>query len=242
MSGRKPMSSIRSASSRTTNELVAQFKVPRRHVVQDAARGADDDVDARVEASRSGSRSACRRRWRRCILAAVRPACRLRREPGRPIRGWAPGPGLRSLRGRLELLQDRDRERRGLAGAGTGLAHTVDPLHRPGNQARLDRRRLGRSRACCRAARITSDSPEVDETRNRCRCRGVGQVDFGSPGSPRICTGHNRSTASGFRQTSANPCRRLLTDPPPLRTDRRALTIRWPMFTPQEPTRGRRSS
>ena len=49
MSGRKPMSSIRSASSSTRYSMPVELRVRRAHVIEQPARRRDDDVDAAAE-------------------------------------------------------------------------------------------------------------------------------------------------------------------------------------------------
>ena len=153
-SGRKPRSSISSASSRTSAADVAELQVALLGQVEQPARGADDDLDA-----------ACQRLDLRLVgaaavdgedadAAAAAGASRGRRPPGRPARGWgrrrgpaacpASASGVEPLVGRGDdPLQQRDAEAERLAGAGLGLADDVVAGQRDRQGHRLDRERVG---------------------------------------------------------------------------------------------------
>ena len=142
------MSSMRSASSRTRISSVSSVTSRCSIEVEQAAGRGDEDVDAAARAPRpaapwptppkmtvrrqragGGRRS---RSSRRSALASSRVG---RQDEARG------GPcGRRRARSRGEALQDRQRERGGLAGAGLGDAEQVAAREHEGNRLRLDRR------------------------------------------------------------------------------------------------------
>ena len=140
MSGRKPMSSIRSASSSTAMRISSRRRVPpamwsrirpgvptitsapRRRSCGLLAQGlaAVEGDDARVSA-------------RGQLDAFVADL-----DGQLAGRGQDQGLGMRRLVAGVQPLEDRDREGGRLARPGPGLAHHVHALHRPGNQPGLD--------------------------------------------------------------------------------------------------------
>ena len=88
----KPMSSMRSASSRTRISTRAEVDRPLASMVEQPAGRGDHDLRTAAQRTRPGRGSRRRRRWR--SSAAVR---RHRRErsprPASPARGWGPGSG-----------------------------------------------------------------------------------------------------------------------------------------------------
>ena len=98
MSGRKPMSNMRSASSSTTISQPAPDQRAAAHQVQHAAGRAHDERRRRRRPARSACGSACRRRRPRWHGCGPGPASRTRRGPARPVRGSARAPGPAAAR------------------------------------------------------------------------------------------------------------------------------------------------
>ena len=121
-------------------EDVAQVERPPLDVVEDAARGADDDVDARAAgpgaAARSARRRRCRRWRRRWPWASF---CELDDDLLDQFAGRRQDDGLGASAARFEHLDERDAERGGLAGAGLGLADDVEAVEGLGDEGGLDR-------------------------------------------------------------------------------------------------------
>ena len=133
MSRMKPMSSIRSASSRTRTSTPRQVDRALVDEVEQAAGRRDDDLGAGAELRDLGTEAdaavhgrgadrpvACRRCGR-----SPRPGSRARASARRRghARGW---PLLAAVAaGRVEVLDDRQHERRRLAGAGLGAGEHV---------------------------------------------------------------------------------------------------------------------
>ena len=139
---------MRSASSRTKNGHLAELHVAALDQVEQTARRRDQDVDAALQ---------------RLDLAAVAQATddgaeakaeavAIGLEAARDLDGELAGRrqdestralGLGANGGGREVLQDGQRERRRLAGAGLGDAQNVAALQKRRNGALLDRRRHG---------------------------------------------------------------------------------------------------
>ena len=151
-SGRKPRSSISSASSSTTALHVREVEVTLLEQVDHAAGGADDHVDAAVQ-----------RRDLRLVRAAavdLEHADRAARAGGRQVSGHLHGELTRRddderlrlagvgqlvvalLAGGDDAVQQRDAEAEGLAGTGLGLADDVVAGQRDRQGHRLDGERV----------------------------------------------------------------------------------------------------
>ena len=130
--GLKPMSSIRSASSRTRIATASSVT----HAPVDRGPAAGPGVATSTCASRGGLRLRAERRRRRRRTRprgrAAAPSGRAPRSPGRRARGSARG---RARRGGPSsgpsALDDRDRERERLAGAGRRLGEHVAAARAP---------------------------------------------------------------------------------------------------------------
>ena len=104
MSGRNPMSSIRSASSRTTWTMSPEVERPALDVVEHAAGRADDDVDALLAGRGAAARSARRRRCRRPRLGRPTASfcssttiCWTSSRVGARMMAWGPRPRASSI-------------------------------------------------------------------------------------------------------------------------------------------------
>ena len=147
MSRMKPMSSMRSASSRTSTSTPPRSA--RRCFTRSRSRagGGDDDVDAAGErrdlrplldaAEDHGMAERQVFRIGAQLLADLDGELARRRQDQRAgRRGWRAG-------GERQPVQDRQHEGRRLAGAGLRDAQDVAPLELGGDRPRLDRRRVG---------------------------------------------------------------------------------------------------
>ena len=140
-SSAKPIFSISSASSSTRYLSSRQVEGALVEVVHDAAGRADDDVHAATQrrelhavplpaVDRQDVHAAQVRRVALERLADLQGELAGRREHER----------LRALLREVEAREDRQRERRGLAGAGLGEAHDVAAREERGDGRGLDRR------------------------------------------------------------------------------------------------------
>ena len=143
MSGMKPMSSIRSASSITRILTLGEHELAALEMIEQPAGRGDQHVDAAVELFVLVVRSETPPISKRM---AELGSCRSGRSflpPGRPARGWAPGPGRAACapwrgRGRASSIIGRVKAG-GLAGAGLGDAEHIAPLQDNGNALSLNR-------------------------------------------------------------------------------------------------------
>ena len=146
MSSAKPMSSISSASSSTTVRTSSRSQRAAADVVERPARAWRRRRRRRARAPAAGGRSAGRRRSAATRTPSVAAVAvdrlgHLHRPARGSARGRAPtGRGLRAAG--VEPLQQRQRERRRLAGAGGRLAEQVAPVEQRRDRLALDRRRL----------------------------------------------------------------------------------------------------
>ena len=132
-----------------------------------------------------GRAAAGRSAGRRRSAAPGRPGpCRsggTPRRPARPAPGWAPAPappGRRRCRSCRHPLQQRQRERGGLAGAGRRLPQQVPARQQRRDRLPLDRGRLlvaERGRARPAARRAARDRRRRSPRRRRRGRRGVGR-------------------------------------------------------------------
>ena len=145
----KPMSSMRSASSRTKIDDLVELDVALVDRGRAAGRAWRRGCRRRAAAPSpacSGRRRRRSRRSARLRLAAI--GARSCRRSGRPARGsarasrHAGSPACAARRCSAQALQDRQREGRGLAGAGLGDAEQIPALGEQRNGLRLDRRRF----------------------------------------------------------------------------------------------------
>ena len=128
MSSAKPMSSISSASSRTTVRMLGDVERPAPEVVEDAARRADDDVDAALERLQLAEdrlaavhRDDLDARAARPYLKIASDTCIASSRVGTSTRAAAAG----RPRPIVERVQQRQGEGGRLAGAGRRLADEV---------------------------------------------------------------------------------------------------------------------
>ena len=187
---RSPCRASRRPRRARPSRRASRSSVPRLEVVEGAARRGDDDVDAALAARGAGGRSAGRRR-------SAAPG---RRAPGRS--GARPrttcmassrvgtstsaGGACRRPPG-VEALQDRQRERRGLAGAGGGLPEQVAP-----REQRRDRPRAGSAWAPrSRGPASASAAPSAARGRRSPACRRS------RPWPPPFIRGERGSVAHG---------------------------------------------
>jgi hypothetical protein len=130
MSLMKPMSSMRSASSSTRNSTCPSFSAVALHEVEQAAGGGDQDFDALHErADLAAHRHAADRQRRgEAHVAAIGVEAvedLARQFAGRAQHQHAAGSWAAAGCGSRRAVQDRQREGRGLAGAGLGDADDV---------------------------------------------------------------------------------------------------------------------
>ena len=100
------------------------------HQVHQAARGGDHDLAARGRASAAGGRSTRRRPPPRRGRGGRTRASRTRGRSGDQLAGRRQDQGLRPAVALVDLLQDRDQERGGLARPGRRVAQAVAPGQR----------------------------------------------------------------------------------------------------------------
>ena len=144
----KPMSNMRSASSRTRKVTFAELDVAALDQVEQAAGRGDQDVDA----ARQGLDLAAVAQAADDHAEAQAEAAAVGVEAARDLDGElarrrqhqrARALGLGALAEAGEVLQHGQREGGGLAGAGLGDAQHVAALQQRRDGARLDRRGLG---------------------------------------------------------------------------------------------------
>ena len=144
MSGKKPMSSIRSASSSTSTLQRQEVHVALFHMIEQAARRGDDHIDALAQ---------------RLLLRAIAHAAVNRGDPQAGVAAQLLGmlghlqrqfarrqqhQRARFTRARRvdQFLQQRQQKRCRFARAGFGRAENVAPFQRRRNRRALDRRRF----------------------------------------------------------------------------------------------------
>ena len=114
-------------------------------VVERAARRGHDDVRRRGRAPAAGGRSAGRRRSATTLTPSSRPYLKIASltcTASSRVGTRTSADGRHDLGGRVDPLQHRQRERRGLAGAGGRLAEQVAAGEQERDRLALDRRRL----------------------------------------------------------------------------------------------------
>jgi hypothetical protein len=188
MSGRKPMSSMRSASSSTSTSRPVERGVGEAEVVEQAAGRRDDHVDALRKACSCGpmptppntaaptsgvcgaSAFRCSSIWAASSRVGVSTSARVSPR-GLPI----------------EAVQDRQHERRGLAAARHRAGEQVLPLERGRQRLLLDRRRA-RESELADAARGGRDGARTARKAWRSFLRkvpaDVGDASNGAAGAP----------------------------------------------------------
>ena len=139
------MSSMRSASSSTRNSTWPSFKPVALHEIEQAAGGGDHDFDALHDRADLASHRHAADRQRRgqpdVAAIGVEAVQDLARQfTGRREHQHAAGLGLRLDAVFQNAVQDRQRERRGLAGAGLGDADDVTAGECEGDGLSLDGR------------------------------------------------------------------------------------------------------
>ena len=174
---------------------MAQVEVALLGQVEQPARGADDDVDARASAPRPAARRPGRRRWRgrgsRGVAAAFVEvvgdlhAQLAGRDDDEGLR-LAGGHRHRRLARRLssvgdDALQQRDAEAEGLAGAGLGLADDVVAAQRDREGQLLDREGVGDADGLEGLDGLGKDA-ELGEAQLDGACRDLDGASCRSPG------------------------------------------------------------
>ncbi len=148
MSLMKPMSSMRSASSRTRTSTQSSVTARFLHQVHETPGRGDENVDAAGEGADllAHRHAADGERGAPLEVPAIGPEAveDLRRELARRAEHeHAAALRRRASLGRRKAVEDRQREGRGLAGPGLGDADEVAPGEDDRNRRRLDRRRVG---------------------------------------------------------------------------------------------------
>ena len=149
ISGRKPMSSIRSASSSTTIRMDRKSSASAADEVDHAAGRADDDVGPALELGDLSADRFAAVDGHAAEFAGHGRAFRILRGLARPARASAPGrapAATAPLPPCSSRLDDRNGEGGRFAGAGAGLAEDVDAGQRVRNDSGLDRASGSRTR------------------------------------------------------------------------------------------------
>ena len=177
---RSPCRASRRPRRARRRSSAVELERPAADVIERAPGRRDDDVDAALERAELLLHRAARRR---SAARARRARGRTGGPPRRPAsraRGSGRGPAPMAPRAAVRLadeaLEHRQRERRGLAGAGRGLAEDVASLEERRDRLALDR---GRLLVAERGERIDQDRIQA-QRRERAPALGDDCIGFGA--------------------------------------------------------------